>query len=450
MAARELHMPVSEVPVSRFKFDAEGLQEARKFLHEEQRKYPTPAGVRQEMLGQSTLQPALAALDTRRKFESGEMPCMVVRDGMAFNREPEMQRIALAEELIRRSDPGPFEDPRYLALLAYQAASIEMALPDTLTQGLVGERWSSVLLGTIHVPQIDSFEQSLFTSDYAVVCVYSALMEFAYQAAKAVTPVLSAHLRGRGLAVGALDDKEIERRVANDPEPAERLYRTLEAYFFNGYPRAFVGETVPQEQVPLLTYLIDMTERWVIAHEYGHAVGATFHTVLGSRWRTSQYSEEYFADMNATILTALSAGKLDGVPPDFALIGGTFALACLEVVRRSLAMVREGKVGPDRGDDKHPPTTHRASFISDIFNHHVLVSNENYGPSGFDVAFVANLKGAPDLDPATIEDRHKRVFQFPTALLAIWRSIRTRLRDDFTKGRELHSIWQKKMAHPAS
>jgi putative ABC transport system substrate-binding protein len=42
-----------------------------------------------------------------------------------------------------------------------------------------------------------------------------------------------------------LEGKSVE--LSRNAEPIERLYRTLEAYFFKGQPRAFVGEDVREE-----------------------------------------------------------------------------------------------------------------------------------------------------------------------------------------------------------
>jgi hypothetical protein len=61
-----------------------------------------------------------------------------------FDRRQEEERLRLAEELIRRVDPGPYEDPNYLALLAFQAASIEMCLR-SLSGERTNEPWSRFL-----------------------------------------------------------------------------------------------------------------------------------------------------------------------------------------------------------------------------------------------------------------------------------------------------------------
>ncbi len=237
---------------------SEGLLQARQYLYQKQAELHH-GGSR----GEFTLISALAQLGQRRRFPP---------PGLKLDPELEEKRIALAEDLIRRTDPGPFEDPIYLALLAYQAASIELALPDSIDGRKIDAGWSRFLLGTAHSPEVQA--QSWTSSQgYTVVWLDSGLIEFCYQAAKAVIATLHPVTVSGTRVSFEFTDQHIRDELDRNPEPVERLYRTLEAYFFgDGYPRApgFSQEAVPAEQVIPLTILVDMMERWVLAHEYGH------------------------------------------------------------------------------------------------------------------------------------------------------------------------------------
>jgi hypothetical protein len=83
--------------------------------------------------------------------------------------------------------------------------------------------------------------------------------------------------------------------VRTNPEPVQRLYKTLEAYFFNGYPRAFANETVKEQHHPGLSVMVGLVERWTIAHEYGHALtaGTKFH---GTSVQNPRWANELIAD----------------------------------------------------------------------------------------------------------------------------------------------------------
>lgn len=415
----------------------QGLAQARELLREMQAEHPLPNAAWAS--GGSTLDACLLELGKRKVFESTGNPSAVRRDGMVFDPTLELQRIALAEDLVRRTDPGPSEDPSYLALLAYQAASLELAI-SPLKQAKNGELWSRFLLGTIDAHELNAFAQRFADHGYTIVCLYSGLVEFAYQAAKCVVPLLmSGRVSGHhGLAIEESDSSAIAQRLAANSEPAERLYRTLEAYLYNGYPRAVANETVPPQHVPLLSLLIGLSERWVVAHEYGHGLS------LLARWdseRHTSHAEEYFADANATLLTALSGARLDGLPPDFAVVGGTFALASLEVARRGVYLALTGEESKDLGDMDHPSNRARAESIFKFFNESLIVHSAPNGPSDLTIE-VVDPASRPRLDPAFVQRRRQRIFQFPTALLMIWKQIEPRVLADYRNGRELHPIWE--------
>jgi hypothetical protein len=423
------------------KLPAQGLEEARRFLRGQQAKFPTKPGEPGITLEKSKLASTLAQLDKRKGFQTTDDPQLVIREGLKFNREIEERRIALAEDLIRRVDPGPFEDANYLALLAYQAASIEMALPDRTDGRPIDWGWSRFLLGTIHSAELNAFAKTFKLHDYTVTAVYSALIEFAYQAAKALiaaqNPVSSTDHRGF-VTVDSSPD-HIAAQLDHNQEPVERLYRTLEGYFFEGYPRVFYGETVPVEHVIPLTNLISMAERWIIAHEYGHGFAAGIKAKFKLAPESPDRAEEYFADNNATILTALSAVRLDGLPADIALIGGTFALACLEVVRRGLSVVRYGKVLRYEGDKKHPPNRMRAENVLNAFN---FFFDTHSSPTGIDWALILRPDKRPVDDTEETRQRRARVLQYPDALFAIWDRAHPRLLKDFENKRSLHQMWR--------
>ena len=387
---------------------APSLQEARRFLRDLQAQHPTPGGAVAAVQGTSVLDACLALLNARRDFQPTDDPQEVKRGGLYFHRALEEKRIEVAEELVQRIAPGPFEDPVYLALMAYQAASITMALPDDRPGGQRKDPdWSRFLIGTVHYPEPNAFAQSFIRSGYTVVVLHSGLIEFAYQAAKATVAAM-------------------HPGPSSDPQPVERLYCTLEACFFKGYPRAFQNEAVPQEHMLALTRLIGMAERWIIGHEFGHGLA----TEVGWNWapvESPERAEEYFADNNATLLTALSAAKLDGYPPESALVGGTFSLACLDVFQRGLSLVRHGKESSGEGSGEHPGNKVRAQNIVAFFR------------SFFEAS-------APGQAAADVEDSAQlgnRVFLHANALLDLWKQVRPRLMNDFVQGRPLAPMWSK-------
>ena len=221
-----------------------GLSQARRFLREEQARAAKGAlGFPYAHLENVTEQ-SVGLLKRQRQFVPTSDPNIVRRGVFRFDREPEVERIRRSEDLVRRVEPGPFEDPGYFAFLAYQAASIEMALPLDHK-----DRFSRFLLGTVHAASVNAFSQRFSSTGYTVVALHSGIIDFIYQSAKAVvdalnpvrTPDASSFVRSNA------DLERIRAELKTNDAPVDRVYRTLESYFFQGYPRAFANEAVFEE-----------------------------------------------------------------------------------------------------------------------------------------------------------------------------------------------------------
>jgi len=236
-------------------------------------------------------------------------------------------------------------------------------------------------------------------------------------------------------------EEDIKAELARNQEPVERLYRTLETYFFAGYPQppAFYKESVPAEQQCWLSHLISLTERWIIAHEYGHGFAAELGFAARARESESvERAEEYFADDEATMLTVMSAAKLDALRPDVSLAGAAFVFACLEVIRRGLSVVRTGRELPDTGDEAHPPNEMRLHNVLAAFDYYFEVGPQN---GGIDLTLVHRR---PDWTPVDSEARrqlHARAYAWSNALFTIWDGVRPRLLSDREK-KSLHPLWK--------
>jgi len=390
---------------------------------------------------------ALDALQWRKKFEPTDAPGVVRRGLWKFEREVEEERIRMAEELIRRVEPGPSEDANYFALLAYEAASVEICMASTAASGrtaaggAAGQRASRFLLGTVHAARVNAFARVLRHLDFTVVLIHSALVDFMYQAAKAViaacNPVRS--YDGRSDIQTSPKGAAIEVELDRNPEPVERLYRTLEAYYFRGYPRAFANEYVGEESHPPLGMLIALSERFVIAHEYGH--GSWIN--LGSQLIDSdnpEWTQEFLADQFGMFAMVSSGQTLDAVDPAVSLSAATFALACLSVLARGLSLARDGVIPDNDGSKSHPPSRMRAEQI--VAGYHKLFKTE-FRPDGRGCVAVPRSQpfNSVEVDHEVREYISSGAFEHANALFTIWKRVRVRLLRDFQSGRRLHSMW---------
>lgn len=415
------------------------LDRARRVLRKDQKKYALQSGSQSTRRPHSTLEPTLQALEWRKKLEPTDIPGIVRRGLWKFERELEVERIRLAEDLIRRVDPGPYEDPNYFALLAYQAASIEMAARHLLKGE--DQRWSRFLLGTIASANVNAFSKTNTRDDYTIVEIHSALIDFIYQAAKVViaveNPVRS--YDGKSDIRSDFSEEAIRLQLSRDPEPVLRLYRTLEAYFFKGYPRAYANEEVKEESHPPLGLLVSMAERFVIAHEYGHK----FAEHLG--WQAAEagnplWVKEFFADRVAMFATVLSGHTLDHFTPEVSLSGGVFSLACLDILRQGVSILRTGNPTAVSGSDSHPPFHIRAEQVVEEF-HRLFHVDYLPGYRGCELTLIPIPKNTKEVDDSIRKHVHVGTFGHANTLFIIWDAAREFLQKDYASGRKLHSMW---------
>ncbi len=364
-----------------------------------------------------------------RTFVPTENPYIVRRGPFNYVRKTEEERIKRAEDIIKRIQPGPYEDPNYIALLAYQAASIEMVWPEQDQ-----DRFQGIIFGTVHIPEVNALATPSITTGVTSIAFHSAIIDFVYQAAKVVVEALNPMRGQSGVTVETFHDKILEN-LKNNPSPIFRFYKTLEKYFYFGYPRAFFNEEIKDEHGPVLSILVSLAERWIIAHEYGHnfAQGRNFHMAQNPLW-----AEEYFADQNATILSVLSAYELDAIAPEFALSAGHFVLTCLGILSKTETILKNENEPVDDIDPFHPPISERAD---QIINHFRQFFDVNYNNNKMlpDLTFI--LREAPPSNHAFGRELSKRVFFNSNILNLIWSHVIDLLIKQKQSKRKLHSIW---------
>ena len=382
----------------------------------------------------------------------------VRRGAFRYHADREAARIARGEAFIRRVQPGPLEDPNYFAMLAYQAASIELTYAELahtfhgMQSGTIEwrtdapptedyESFSKFLLGTVHAADVNAFSWCRGAGDYTVVLLNSGLVDFAYQAAKVVIEATRPRRTTEqepGLVKTSMGPEAVRRNLAADPAPVDRLYRTLEAYYFHGYPRATAFEVPPDEYGPPLVLLTDLAERFIIAHEYGHGIGTALAGVPDGVLKPG----EYFADTNAMIITVASAARFDGVPPEFPLGGGVFTLACLDVLRRALSLLSTGEEHTVAAETRtHPAPRARADGLITGFRRFFDIA---YHPDhSFDLWFSPMSKDDVSPDHGFTEDHSDYAYRYANVLQTVWRPVKDRLLVDRQLGRPLHPMWRR-------
>lgn len=380
----------------------------------------------------SVLPGVLALLDRYRHVKRTNNPRIVRRGGLKFDPALETRRIQLAEEIARRVDPGLAEELSRFTILAYAAASIEMALPDELSKRL-NQDWQRFLFGSVNSQHVQAGYGSIEATGMSIVYVSSALTDFLVQAGRSVVMATKAPAAPGTPTREDFRPEAVRHRLDIDSTAVDRLYGVLKAYIYDGSPRAFPEEMEDPSNLPL-GLLLSMANRWVIGHECGHGFAADYQKFFAM----SGVQEEFFADLSAMVQTAYSATRLEGVPPELGAAGGAFFLACHDVLQRAISVAKTGEERAGTGDKTHPPDECRAVAMVNAFSSILDVSYESGGIS-------LTMRDEPrvfDMVSPEMTLLRNRVLGHGRALFQIWDRARPRLLKDFRAGRQAHSIWK--------
>jgi hypothetical protein len=362
-----------------------------------------------------TLQRALQRAE-ERESQSTVRGDLIYSPEFKYPVHTERLRWTRTRDIISRSSPGDDEDANYVEMIARQAASVEMILrgehEGSARNARNAEICDRVLLGTFPTINPDAFARR--QDDFFFVLVSAGLIEFVYQASKAVVLSWKPTAPSGGAAVAFKGEPEdVEAVLAENPLPLSLLAMTLQEYLFNGLPRAIGYAPPPQNyQLPLLI-LTNFNERFIVAHEYGH----TLHDALDMvHPGDSVITEEFAADILGFQLALQSGWVLDRMPPNFSTQGAYFVLTALDIIRKALDVVRYGEVREDRRFASHPPISHRLERLRQCYLQTISDREDS-------------LSIRPALQPAN-------------TLELLW----TRLLDEGMKekwrGRNLHPIWE--------
>jgi hypothetical protein len=228
--------------------------------------------------------------------------------------------------------------------------------------------------------------------------------------------------------------------LQDDPGPADRLYRAVESYLFDGYPRPKVlspeGDPPPEAHGPALSLLTGLAERFVLAHEYGH--GMETPRPPSNDVEDLGHWHEYYADAHATTLSVASEARLDNFRPEAVLGAAIFSLCCLDLVKRARNLVVTGDQFYGSGEGSHPENRERASEILHWYRRQFRTT---YHPDGtFDPQFVHNPDAMPpgsDELPPLIKEMAPRMAQI---LELVWPQVTPRLVKD-RQNRKLAQVW---------
>lgn len=377
------------------------------------------------LTGEQLLEAALRSAQRREEASKREGQ-FIVTDTFRYPAELEERRWKRTRQVIARIQPGIDDDPVYLAELAREAASIELVVSTSLTRFPSQEVLAlcdHVLLGT--TSEIDADASSNQQGKDALVLLKMGLIEFLYQAAKSVTMSWKKGITGP------------DRVLRKDSYPVDLLSATLDAYLFEGKPRVAGFDPPPDEYWHNLAMLTESSERFVIAHEYGHALWQELGIHNVPAIPQSNWQKEMEADFFAGLYVTKSGEILDRRAPNIVLQGAFFSLEALDILRRAREIVYFGAIQDDHGSETHPPIAMRTEYLKKLYDSAFRVnvledgSRLNYGE--FD-----DFYGNQDIYDLSID----WALGPSSTLEKLWDLIEPRFVEAHHTNRKLHPVWR--------
>ncbi len=168
----------------------------------------------------------------------------------------------------------------------------------------------------------------------------------------------------------SLRKEEIRKIIDFDKNILIRFQEVLFAYIINGNPNSS-PQYLPSESIGILSDVIrDSAELFVIGHEYGHILKDHFNVGITKKMIGKEnvdaisrnWEQEFEADKVGLQLMILSMQTKHKTDLTMSYCGADFFFSCIDIVEKSISILREGKV-IDQISETHPPTELRREHI---------------------------------------------------------------------------------------
>lgn len=248
------------------------------------------------------------------------------------------------------SVPTKYEDPGWYSVLTNLAERTDKAASKLGMTVPVAP-----LLGTLPSGRVNAAAICLGPKDYIIVFEVG-LFGFANLLSK----VIALAMPFRGDVDGKL---EFGTEITTLPEEAvARFQDVLFAYLFLGHPHFAQPYLPPPHLQGVASLLRKSMELFVLGHEYGHIISGHFGNALPSsnllggvntEEVTRSWIQEFEADAVGTSLV-VSAMAQDGMDLALSFWGADFFFSCIEIIERTVSIIRTGKAD-EIHLDSHPP-----------------------------------------------------------------------------------------------
>jgi len=325
----------------------------------------------------------------------------------------------LTENLENLEIPTQFEAPLYYSLMVDWQKEIEDAAIDLSLQ--IPTR---PLVGTLPTGQANAVTILVPDSNEFLVLFESDLFNFALLSSKALVRALPVVKLPEGKFNISLKKAEVERRISENPESAQKFQEALLAYLLLGKAGKASPYVIEEPYRQLSSILRMSMELFIFGHEYGHIIKGHFSeeqrraAMLGGEQVnviTRNWKQEIEADWIGLILMSQAMHK-KGYDLEMSFWGADFFFSFVDFIERGISILRTGQ------EDQFPPGSHPPARLRRTALREALSVLAQGGSS-----MITNA-----LEVATLVE---------TASDALWNSTREVLQQEYERGRTLAAEW---------
>ncbi|WP_327096077.1 hypothetical protein OIE68_40060 [Nocardia vinacea] len=341
-----------------------------------------------------------------------------------YDRSVEHSRWDRTLQIIERVNPGPFEDGGLFHALARQAATIEMFLLQEVGQKISSE-FDRILLGTTAEMTSQAHTTRSKSGRESIILLSAGLIDLTYQVSKAVAHSwVPAKPSRRGWLVGLkMGIDEVRNKLSTDDAPVDLVYGTIRNWLLEGRARPADSKLAPAYFGPTVSALLNYAERFIVGHEYTHALIDNFGVSLpwvDGRFEVASDADRHLrADAVSAVLVAESARAFDRFPREIALQGAILALRVQDIADRAIDLSSGGDGEPTWTSTTHPPIDVRMESLREVYNSWIRQPDDS-------------VNAVRALEPVI----------YTVDLL--WEQIRERLCTEVSAGHVLHWSWYDK------
>ena len=283
--------------------------------------------------------------------------------GWNYAKDVEDARRDRTLRIIERARPGPYEDGGHLESLAREAAALEMTMAGFVSPTPLDRVLDRIVLGTTDEPR--NHAGATRRGDGVAIVISTGLLDFLGQTARSVVLALKpTPPPDEVLWSFSAKPEDTAAVLARDSTAGANLHDTLVSWLCRGSATPAATHNPPAYYASYIDHLERFAQRFVIAHEYGHALHLLGMHIPGLSDTATPDPKMTEHNMDALGVThVFNSAEVDRAKPNIALQGAVLAMKSQEILDRALLIACSGRNGILAPSHTHPPFEQRLASI---------------------------------------------------------------------------------------